>query len=253
MRLPFWVDETLDSDARRLKATGWRFESDTKVGALSRRYINALRPTERHLAEKLADCGGGYWCRSPACPRCGLAFRVWFTSAITSLCRNPSECRVATALLARVRLGGIEDLAIDELHAALRARLRRAGVVGASIAGGTEVGLRAAEGRWIAHVHLLIADADPNALLLWQERAKHKIGRGAVVLQHLRDVPRQVSYLQKFASYHRPSASRSKAWPYPLPPRQMVEFLKFLDAHSFEDFLFLSGVRRTGNGLTRIS
>ena len=70
--------------------------------------------------------------------------------------------------------------------------------------GGTEVAWK--DGRWLLHVHLLaigVNKADWNMLRSRWPRVGVAI---PIKVDQLKDVERQLSYLQKFVTYHRPGA-----------------------------------------------
>jgi hypothetical protein len=116
--------------------------------------------------------------------------------------------------------------------------------------GGTEVRYDVNTGSWLVHVHLLALGADEKAVHELK-RAMHCRPTKPVVVQRLADPVLQLSYLQKFATYHRPgeqcSQRRTRAYPLPSAPR--LEVLRWMAAYGFDDFRFLFGARRKGGSL----
>lgn len=123
----------------------------------------------------------------------------------------------------------------------------RAGLRGLAVIGGTEFKFVARERVWIAHVHFLVLRTDAATRRALKNCGDPNQNR-AVVIQTVRDPLTQISYLQKFATYHRPGVQRGnyRARAYPLPPAPFRELMAFYATHGFTDFLFLFGVRRRG-------
>jgi hypothetical protein len=67
-----------------------------------------------------------------------------------------------------------------------------------------------------------------------------------LVIQSVEDPVEQRSYLLKFHSYMRPTKSGKAV---PLKPAAAQELVRWQDGYSFEDFLFLRGLRRRGTKL----
>jgi hypothetical protein len=73
------------------------------------------------------------------------------------------------------------------------------------------------------------------------------------VVQKLADPVEQVSYLQKFSTFHRPGKQTSKRRPraYPLPEGPRLELLRWMADYRFDDFRFLFGARRRRGRIVR--
>jgi hypothetical protein len=146
---------------------------------------------------------------------------------------------IATLCLATYESGDLEEADVGRNHEQARQRLNRAGLRGAVLIGGTEVAWK--NGRWLLHLHLLaigVEKADWRSL-----RARWPSVDEAIPIRvdQLRDSERQLSYLQKFATYHSGPGD-----PYPLPPAQRVELITWWSQYTFADFLFAYGARRRG-------
>ena len=153
---------------------------------------------------------------------------------------------IATLCLATYEAGHLEEADIGQNHEQVRQRLNRAGFRGAVLIGGTEVAWK--NGRWLLHLHLLaigVEKADWRALRARWPSVDEAI---PIKVDQLRDAERQLSYLQKFATYHRPGARglSGPGEPYPLPPPQLKELITWWSQYSFADFLFAYGARRRG-------
>jgi len=151
---------------------------------------------------------------------------------------------VATIYLATFDPGHLHQAGIGQIHDQLRQRLNRAGFRGAILIGGTEVAWK--DGRWLLHVHLLAIGVEKAD---WAELRSRWPRVGVAIpikVDQLKDVERQVSYLQKFVTYHRPGARgvSGPGRPYPLPPAQLEELITWWSQYSFADFLFAYGARR---------
>ena len=148
--------------------------------------------------------------------------------------------------LATYEAGHLEEADIGQNHEQVRQRLNRAGFRGAVLIGGTEVAWK--NGRWLLHLHLLaigVEKADWRALRARWPSVDEAI---PIKVDQLRDAERQLSYLQKFATYHRPGARglSGPGRPYPLPPAQLEELITWWSQYGFADFLFAYGARRRG-------
>ena len=80
------------------------------------------------------------------------------------------------------------------------------------------------------------------------------LGRGSadpIQTDELRDLRKQLSYLVKFHTYHRPGQSRAnrRARAYPLPPDRLAEFASWCSQYRLEDFLFVYGRRKRGRNI----
>ena len=130
----------------------------------------------------------------------------------------------------------------------LRKLLDRCGLNGAVLAGGIEVAWQARHQRWLVHAHLLMHGVDENG---WAQLEKAYSGSDVndpVARDPLNDEDRQISYLVKFVTYHRPGKRRGNRPPraYPLPAMRLAELASWWSRYRHEDFLFLYGARRRG-------
>ena len=100
---------------------------------------------------------------------------------------------------------------------------------------------------------LLVVDADDDAISRLKKMSSPDHGRNGVVAEELVDPVDQLSYLQKFGTFHRPGKQTSKRRPraYPLPPGPLLELLRWMSKYRFDDFRFLFGARRRGTRIRR--
>jgi hypothetical protein len=204
-----------------------RFETlrDAETRNLAR--IEVLANRGSAIAEALSECDAGSPCDLPACARCARRYRIYFTGealAVADAYLGPHE--FATIFLDAVEAGSLPDASLKRTHAALRKRLDRCGFRGSVLVGGTEAAWIAADRRWILHLHLLAIGVRPDS---W-ERLRAKLGDyGHAVplkIEALNDEARQLSYITKFTTYHRP-LKRGPGGPspaFPLPPARLEEW-----------------------------
>src|SRR5208337_1047373 len=169
---------------------------DINLRALSR------APSQDDLVAAISSCRTGAPCREVLCPRCQREFRLWFASEMLELIPEGLPAFTATILLDSVTGSELCQLDLKRLHDRLRKRLGRAGFVAAI--GGTEAAYKAGSDRWIIHVHLLVAnELNEGRARLREAFADVDLFR-PVICRPLRDRAAQISYLQKFSTYHRP-------------------------------------------------
>jgi hypothetical protein len=200
----------------------------------------------RALGRAICECTDEDPCAQILCPFCAHRYRLWLAPEMLRLAASRAPAFVATILLTAVEGDDLRRVDVRLLHDRARKRLIRSGVQAAI--GGTEASYDASDGRWTVHLHLLIFgkidDLKPRIA-----RAFKKDGlKRAALCEQLEDHVSQITYLQKFATYHRPGApgfsGRGRA--YPLKPRQIVELALWTEGRRFEDFLFALGLRRRG-------
>jgi hypothetical protein len=181
---------------------------------------------------------------------CAVCARTQRLRQTAELARIASEYvgphEVATLCLASYESGDLKEADIGQNHEQARQRLNRAGFRGAVLIGGTEAAWK--NGHWLLHLHLLaigVEKADWRALRARWPRFGEAI---PIKVDQLRHTERQLTYLQKFATFHRPGARgfSGPGSPYPLPPAQLVELITWWSQHRFADFLFAYGARRRG-------
>ena len=169
--------------------------------------------------------------------------------AVSQISRG-SLRKSATIYLETIAPGSLENVSIKRAHDRLRVRMRRCGfgnsiVIGPAAPSGPWIDR---DHVWILHVHALAIGVDAETWDALEEKLA-KSGRATpLVVNDMNDPERQLSYAQKFVTYHRPGRRTGKrpARPYPLPRDRLVELVRWWMHRQFEDFPFLFGARRRG-------
>ena len=230
-----------------------RFETGADANAESLRSEAALKSVGRaFLAQQyLCECrAGDYRCDKVYCPLCGRDFRRWFIAEVLRVLDQRSRnAHNATVLLAAS--GNIDDLNPTEHRDSIRKKLDRAGLGSAHCVGGFEIVYRARDKCWVLHINLLIVGAAKSHLAKLESAfATTEFDRPYQCVP-LRDVAKQISYLLKFTTYHRPFLQTGSKKPpaKPLNGREHVALVNWLARYKFSDMMFLYGVRRKGDRL----
>jgi hypothetical protein len=248
-RVPFFW--TRRGDAATTDRLTVRDHIESRANAARYRDLNirAMRSTTSlgALVRSISNCSDSELCGKMLCPLCARHYRLWLASELHHLFRVGLPAFAATILLTVVPGPDLYRIDVKSLQGCTRKRLLRAGFEGAI--GGFEAAFRSQENNWVVHVHLLllgeIQKAKPRL-----RNAFPDIGLGRpVVCRALDNRIKQITYVQKFHTYHRPGApgfsGRGRA--YPLKARQVVQLANWTEDRKFEDFLFLLGARRRGS------
>jgi hypothetical protein len=260
---PFWVRSVPKPRfdiARLMPATSCNpkgFETfadaSTRSTELIARLEGAASLQNRRAAVDLGDClAGDFRCELPLCPICGRHYRIWFTGQVLRAIEHTTlaEHRIMTVHLGTYRSGHLHEAHLAHARDQLRKRLARAGFAGAAAIGGLEAAYRAETDDWLLHAHVLVMHAAPMAV----RRLREVLGPSNCRAQNLADPPRQISYLQKFSTGHRPGEQHGpcRARMFPLPNQELEELVNWMSRYDFADFLFLFGARRRGDTLRLI-
>jgi hypothetical protein len=230
-----------------------RFETEADARAESLRSEKALKRTGRaglpqqYLCECRAD---HYHCEKSYCPLCARQFRRWFIAEVLRFVeQSPCNAQIVTALLAGS--SNIEDLNPAEHRHLLRKRLDRAGLSNVPCIGGFEIVYRDRAKQWVLHVNLLILGGTKRALDKFEASFSSSELFRPGQIDPLRDRAKQISYLLKFTTYHRPlrQTGAKKSPARPLNVREHVKLVDWMARYSFSDMMFLYGVRRKGDRL----
>jgi hypothetical protein len=259
-RSPFWLRKTphKNFDIARLLPPhlprGCRFETPEDAINESNRSEELLVQGGDHLnAEYLNDCrSGAYRCLKPSCPICAREFRRWFVGQTVRHAETAVHPQVLTVLLETAPRGSLDTLNLVRHRALLRKRLKKAFGDATAVIGGFEVVYKANARKWILHVNLLVIGAQEGQLAKF--RKQWPAQRRAVVVQPLRDVPRQLSYVLKFTTYHRPGKQtgprRGRA--KPLNASEHCELVRWMTRFRFEELVFLLNCRRNGRRIVHL-
>ncbi len=207
------------------------------------------------IARVLEHCSEERPCHQPICAICARTRRISVYGQLRKIAEahlGPRE--IVTIYLGAIQFGALEDGTIKAAHDRLRKRLQRAGFKGAVLVGGTEVAWDATDRSWILHVHLLALGAPEEAWEKLRTAYRKKSRRDdapaiPIKVQPLNDPERQLSYLTKFVTYHRPPRQKVKGRlpAVSLPPARLVELAQWWSGHRFEDFEFRFGARHRGS------
>jgi len=227
----------------------WVAETPAEAAAENERRVAALMDREPAIAAVIEACRSDAPCGSVPCFECARRFRRRFRGEMRRVAKvRGGTLELATIYLETITHGSLENVSVKRAHDRLRAQMRRSGFGNSIVIGGTEAAWKAREQIWILHVHALAIGVDAEAWDALEEKLA-KSGRAMPLLvKNLNDPKRQLSYAQKFVTYHRPGRRTGKrpALPYPLPRDRLVELVRWWTRHRFEDFPFLFGARRRG-------
>jgi hypothetical protein len=231
---------------------GERFEtpSDAREESVrSQMILNRLRRNGVHVAY-LRECGEGhYHCEKTFCPLCARTFRRYFTGQLLRLnSKFVGRTRVLVVLLENAPRGRLEQLRIERFRQVLRKRLDRAGLSNTAVIGGFEICYRASSREWVLHVNLVIFGGDEQAIAKFVEASQANEFYRPVKRADLEDHVKQLSYVLKFGTYHRPQEQRgpAKAKAVPLNPAEHLELVRWMAQYEFTNHLFLFNARRRG-------
>jgi hypothetical protein len=260
-RIPFYLrDEPKPQhDIRLLRPhtlpLGERFETLADVHKYSRDSEEKLALSDcredLRLADDLSECRtSDRNCGLPSCPICARLFRIWFIGELLRIVRKvgSDQVRIETILLAQAPYDQIDSLDIKGYDALLRKRLSRNGLADAAVIGGYENVYRAQSKSWVLHLNLVIIGGKVDAIKAFEGTfCESEIDR-PTMRQTLEDLKRQLSYILKFVSYHRPFAQigSTKSTPVPLNPREHCALASWTAHWKFQDFMFMFNARREG-------
>jgi len=217
--------------------------------AINQKRVDGLVGLAPEIAVAVEACSSDAPCGSLICAECAEKARAPYVaelSCIEGLYQGPHE--IGTAFLAAYPPSSLIAADIKTAKETFRKELNRSGFKGSLVLGGTEAAWSERQGLWILHVHFLAIGAPERAWGRLRTTLKKSGLRFPLKRQALNDVEAQISYLQKFVTYHRPGSftgsSRSKA--IPLPSDRLAELARWWSRYAFDDFPFLFGARRRG-------
>jgi hypothetical protein len=228
---------------------GKRFETPADAAEITAKYtMPALRRSAPRIAEAIEDClNDGAPCGQPVCAVCARAYRRYSGAETLRLYEgHTGSAATCTIFLEKIPAGRLSEVDLVPTHDALRKRFQRAGFLNMPIAGGTEVGYRASADDWILHAHLLVLGASQIEWINLERASAKGDVHDALRIAPVTDPIEQISYLQKFHTYHRPGKTRGKrrARAYPLKKNQLCELACWAARYNFDNFTFCAGVRR---------
>jgi hypothetical protein len=209
------------------------------------------RREDRRLADDLNECRtSDRNCGSPSCPICARLFRIWYIGELLRIVEEVGAAQVyiETILLAQAPYDKIDVLDVKRYDALLRKRLNRNGLGDAAVIGGYENVYRAKSKIWMMHLNLVIIGGNVEDIRAFEDTFSKSQIQKPTILQMLEDLKRQLSYILKFVTYHRPFAQldSTKSPPVPLNPREHCALVSWMAQWRFQDFMFLFNARREG-------
>ncbi|MBV8831067.1 MAG: hypothetical protein JO108_17760 [Acidobacteriaceae bacterium] len=254
---PYWANPSIPGqfDLAVLKpatlASGQRFETLKDVRARRKRLRAALTTSSikavRYFLEEIGACDDVEPCGQPYCPSCARQFRRWTCAQLLKLAEKHPRANksIVTVNLGHFSGGTLRSADPAKAASALRKRLSRSWMDGATVAGGIEVAWHQADRKWRLHAHLLVIGVEPEAI------ESIRRGEGDLEIDEFRDPAKQLSYLLKFLTGHRPieQTGPKKSPLFPLPRQRLIELISWASKFGPSEFLFLYGVRRSGRNL----
>jgi hypothetical protein len=232
---------------------GERFETAKDARKESIRSASVLAACEydlNSLAKELKDCRtGDNRCDNAFCPICARDFRRWLTGELLRVTEPHQSITILTVLLAEADRGNLGDLAPADWQHRLRKRLQRTGLKNTPVIGGFEVIYRAKEKKWVLHINLVIIGGNPKAVEAFKATFDRSGLDRPVFEVPLTDRIKQLSYILKFTTYHRPfqQDGPTKSPARPLNAAEHYALVSWMAEFQFKDFLFLFNARRQGS------
>jgi hypothetical protein len=255
---PFWRRQTpsreYDIELLRPAALvrGKRFETLADAQQESERSEQLLRSFtggKKELAELLQECrAGDYECNRPFCPICARVFRRWFIGELLRITKGDEPVRIYTILLKEAPRDTINDLDPTIVPDRLRKQLQRAGLGTVPVIGGIEIVYKANKRVWVLHANLVMIGGKKAARKKFAQGFKGGDIERPITWARLKKAPKQLSYILKFSTYHRPYEQQgsAKSEAKPLNPKEHAALVKWMSQFEFEDFLLLINARRQG-------
>lgn len=196
-------------------------------------------------------------CERVICPGCERLYRRWLASCIIQQAEQGHFAAMLTNYLSLLPAGDLDQFNVNAFHSKIRQRMRRAGLQGTIIIGGTEFAWRHDRGCWLAHMHVVAIDAAPDAIERFRAacRSDGIPGLPALRVNNIHDLPKVATYVQKFGFWHHPGGRTGPHRPraVPLPRPQARELACYLLGLRFQDLLFLFSCRRAGRQIVAIA
>jgi hypothetical protein len=231
---------------------GKRFETTKDARKESDRSETSLKSTphgNEALAETLSDCRDGHYeCDQPFCPICARDFRRWLIGQLLRIVSGPTPVHIYTILLQEAVSENISELDPAPFRHLLRKRLQRAGL-NVPVIGGFEIVYKARRKVWVLHINLVIVGGNQDAHEKFGSSFDGSNIERPVDSAELNDPAEQLSYILKFATYHRPFEQQgsTKSPAKSLNSKQHVALVNWMSEFEFKDFLLLINARRSGH------
>jgi hypothetical protein len=231
---------------------GERFETPQDAREESERSEKLLRSFSggsKTVAEFLQECRAGYYeCDKPFCPICARQFRRWFIGELLRVTEGQKEVHVYTLLLKEASKDKIGTLDPAPFRHELRKQLQRAGLGKVPVIGGIEIVYKANKRVWVLHANLVMIGGKKTARKKFRQGFKGGDIERPIIRARLKKPAKQLSYVLKFTTYHRPYEQQgsTKSEAKPLNPKEHAALVKWMSQFEFQDFLVLVNARRKG-------
>jgi hypothetical protein len=211
---PFWTRHGKSTKAEFDEVCN-QIESKEKASHYRELNLRALKGRDDELAKAIFECTADDRCSVILCADCARRYRLWLSSELLHLVTYGPPAFVATILLKNARGSALYKIDPGGLLKRVRKKLTRIGI--AAAIGGTEASYDAKTNCWTIHLHLLVFDSRKCGRALLQQAFRDSDLERPVLCRPLRDPAAQISYVQKFQTYHRPGkpGHRGRARAYP--------------------------------------
>lgn len=206
-----------------------------------------------HVAGRLVSCSAESPCAEVYCPICARLFRRWHTGQALRH-QSTLDLQMLTVGLELVTTKRLANFDLRAVKRRAAQRFRRAAPSAQFILGGIEAEFRQNDDAFLLHAHLLVPRLPRGELIALRSAFADIDVTRAVKVQPLRDAPKQISYLLKFTTFHRPRSQNGSYRPtaVPLPDHALKQLTLWRARHGFLDFVFMLRLRRRGGDLVRI-
>jgi hypothetical protein len=245
-----------------------RFAIETDAEAEAQRDKLVARLKMSHPALKaIAECECDDPCNLSSCPLCGHRFREDVLPQLALLFDRPLDrLRFVTMYVHVVAEGKLAEVDPLTLRDSLRKIIERADIPGRGlVVGALEPEWRAAERKWLLHLHTIASDVDEKCWTrvraVLRKRANKELIQAtrSQARRVFRDDPvevlaDQLSYCIKFVTYDRrprgDNGAKGKA--VSLKGKPLDELVGWRSQYQPRDFLFLYGAKRLNGRFVRM-
>ena len=165
--------------------------------------------------------------------------------------KEPSSVCILTILLKMAGHDKIDKLDLEKHRGILRQRLLRAGLGSAVVIGGFENVYRARQKEWVLHINLVVIGGQKTAIDKFKTSFEKSNIKRALMEAPVKNAAKQLSYLLKFTTYHRPHERRgsSKGEARPLNAREHLALVQWMSTRPFKAFMFLFNAHQGVNSI----
>jgi hypothetical protein len=242
-------------------------ETDSEAETQRDKLVERLRAS--HPAVRtIAACEHDEHCGLSSCPLCGHLFRKAVLPPLAALFTQPLDrLRFVTMYVHVVDEGHLAEVDALRLKGAMRRLIARADISGRGLmVGAIEPEWRAAERKWLIHLHVISSDIDDETWARVRRALTRRASKALIqsiglqarrVLRNdpVSDIAAQLSYCIKFVTYDRLPRGESgrKGKPVPLKGAPLNELIEWRSQYSPADALFLYGAKRLNGRFVRLA